>query len=610
MNPTHCAALCLTLALLSAPAHSASQLQRVQFRQSGDRNVIEIRGSGPVQVTKSENPQDKQIVLEFGDARFNAADTRDLDTSSFDSPIALISPYNNDSGGAKVVVQLRDFQAGDLQQNGNVVTLAFGPGAGGGTTAAAGASASAASASGDSLTPEARTNLDGFVDSQQTRQFSGKPITLQFRDADVQDVFRIIGETSGFNILVDDKVTGKITLSLVAVPWDQALDVILRTKKLGAERTRNVLRVVTLSDLTRERQEELAARKANEAVTPKISRIFPISFAKLEELVSVLQKLTGNKSASSSGGSSQETAEAVIVPDARTNSIIVRDTAENIDRIRSLIETLDKQTPQVLIEGKVVEATEGFSRSLSGNLGIGRAATNSRNSSGFVSFAGGNPTDNLFGLTGSPAIFPNGGSVATTTTDGGAFGLSPVLAFLPGSLRLNAILNMGETENKLKVVSSPRTVVLDKEKSTITQTQPIAIPEVTFQNGTPVTGFKIVNANIILDVSPTVTNEGSVLMELALTRDVPQSAGPGITAVGGRNIKTRVISENGSTLVIGGVYTMQSEETSGGFPGLRKIPILGWLFGSEGQTTSRSELLFFITPRILNPREAGLAKDS
>ncbi|MGZ3699944.1 MAG: type IV pilus secretin PilQ, partial [Bdellovibrionota bacterium] len=199
---------------------------------------------------------------------------------------------------------------------------------------------------------------------------------------------------------------------------------------------------------------------------------------------------------------------------------------------------------------------------------------------------------------GSPGVFSTGASSASGGNGGNmgfSFGISP-------GIRLNAILNFAEHEENIKVITTPKTVVLNKQSASILQSQPVVINVTTTIPGggstqTPTT----LNANINLTVTPTVTNEGSVLMDLNVERDVPQAQ-----SVASRNIKTQVLVESGATLVIGGIYTLQNNKTSDGFPFLHKIPILGWLFGSDSDATSRSELMIFVTPRILNPKEAGL----
>jgi type IV pilus assembly protein PilQ len=658
-----------TASLILLPALAlAAKVTSIDFNSSDATSDIQIRSDAPVTFDKSENGTDKQIVIDLKGSTLSSTASRKLDTSSFDSDVMLVSPYSVD-GGARVVIQLRDMAAATVTQNGNVLKISLPNGASGGKSAdatpPAAATADAANSATDmpaspavsegapaaataaaapvpsssgmpdaqvgsvTTTPQAqaqaaenvgiKNKLDEFIESRETHRFVGKPITLKVRDADLVDVFRLIADTSGFNIIVGEEVKGKVTLSIEDVPWDQALDVILETQKLGAERTSNLLRIVTLANLTSEKQAELAAQQATEASAPRVTRVFPVNYAKLDDLTTILNKFVGNSnnapSAAGAGLGAAALAQAaslsgstVVQGDTRTNSIIVRATQENVERVHKLIQILDTQTPQVLIEGKVIEATEGFSKSIGGQIGFGK-----QNGTGqyFSSFAGADPVDPLFSINGSNSIFPTGGSQAAAAGSGGSFGLSPQLAFLPGNLRLNALLNLSESENSVRVISSPKAVVLDREKANIVQSTPVLTLTVAQTANGPVSIPSVQQANLSLDVTPTVTNEGSVLMQLSLSRDVPISLGSvngqPSSAVANRNVSTRVLVESGSTLVMGGIYTMDQTKTSSGFPVLRKIPILGALFGSDSDSTTRSELFFFITPRILNLKESGIS---
>lgn len=634
----------------------AAKISSIDFVNSDKSSDITIHSDAPITFEKAENAGDKQIVLDLKDSTLSKAASRKMDTSSFDSKVILVSPYSvSDGKDSRVVLQLRDMASATVTQDGNVIKVSV-PNEGGAsaaadvppapeappvessapaptaakaapTTAAAvpsedvGSTAPDASVDVSKTAPAAapaptsaapKDKLGQFIENRDTGRFTGKAITLKVRDADIMDVFRLISDTSGFNIVVGDDVKGKITLSLEGVPWDQALDVILRTQKLGAERTHNILRIVTLQNLTAEKQAEFAAKQATEQNAPRITRIFPVSFAKLDDLVQALVKLSVEHApigaAASAGGAAPAlTSNAIVQKDDRTNSIIVRDTVENVERMRKLIEILDTQTPQVMIEGKVVEASEQFNKSISGNLGFGKSDGTGQY---FSSFNGANPIDPLFSL-GSTGQF-TGTTAGTGSAGGGSFGLSPVLSFLPGNVRLNAFLNLSESEQNIRVVSSPKVVVLDKEAATIVEGTPVLIQTVQITANGPISTPTIQSANLSMNVTPTITNEGSVLMQLALSRDVPQpavgaSGSSSTSGVASRNMSTKVLVESGSTLVMGGIYTSNQTNGSSGFPILRKIPILGALFGSETDNNQKSELFFFITPRILNAKESGIA---
>jgi type IV pilus assembly protein PilQ len=611
-----------------------AEITQLGFKGNESPNVLEIRTNGPVEVDKQENEQDKQVVLEIKGAKLPKALSRKIDTSSFDSNVSLISPYQvlGDQNTVRIVLQMRGPGGADVNQDGNLVRVTIPTGMGGGSNNTSNdASSNAPSDSALSAIPDmppppineqdstdvvidrsskkknsdspppsaspSRSNkndrLDEFITSIQTKRFTGRPITLNLRDVEVTDAFRLIAEASGFNIVVGDGVGGKISLSLTDVPWDQALDVILHTMRLGAERNHNILRIVTLKDLTEEKREELSAKSAVEASAPRITRIFPISFAKIDDLQQTLNRFLYATAAASGVNA----ATGAVLTDNRTNSIIVLDTPANVERMKKLIELLDTQTPQVLIEAKVIEATETFLKTITGNLGVGSI----------------DATSQFFGSFNTPSLNqPYGAVTATTTTLPSLAAPNTIGASIISSpFRVNAILSMQESEGKLKVISTPKTVVLNKEKATILQSFPALGPStVTVVAGAQTTTPTVVQANLSLEVVPAVTNEGSIALELNLNRDTIQSLGviQGIEVkdAGRRNLKTNVLVESGSTLVIGGIHTSEKQESSGGFPILRKIPILGPLFGNDSVSENRSELFFFITPRILNSKEAGI----
>jgi type IV pilus assembly protein PilQ len=574
---------------------AATNVLNLTFDASLNPPEVLIEADGQLTYQKQENAADKQIILDISGAAIAPSAAQPLDASSLNTNVTMISGYQAQGQNevVRVVIQLRTPATADVVPEGNNLKVKIG-------ASPEKPEAASNSAATSENSPAPKTNLDEFTQSNESHKFTGKPITLQVREGDIHDVLRLIGDASGFNVVVGEDVRGKITLSLTDVPWDQALDVVLQSLHLGAERSNNILRVGTLANLTAEKTAVANAKMAAKAAEPRITRVFPVSYAKLSDLQNILTKFTVSTS-SGFGGPTAET--GVVQLDERTNSIVVRDTTENLDRIKKLIEILDTQTPQVMIEAKVIEATEGFQKSAAGSIGFGGQGIPSL----FASFSGANPLDPLFG---SPGVFANGAGVQTATAGSGSLGISPTVSFLPGVSRLNAILNLGESENQVKVISSPKTVVLNKESANIVEGTPVLIPGTTFQNGVPVPTTSIQNANVSLNVKPIVTNDGSILMDLTVSKDTVialTGAGQSSSGVGPRNIKTTVLVDSGATLVIGGIYTMESDHTSGGFPILRDLPIIGALFGSTGDNTSRSELFIFITPRILNSRESGLS---
>jgi type IV pilus assembly protein PilQ len=253
---------------------------------------------------------------------------------------------------------------------------------------------------------------------------------------------------------------------------------------------------------------------------------------------------------------------------------------------------LDTETPQVMIEAKIIEASEQFTKDLSGSLGFSRL--NGQDRGIFGSFAGAATTT---GLTGAPS---------TGESPASQIGYSPSIAFLPNLNRLNALVRINETNSDTRVIASPKTVVLNKKTASILQSSPVAIPVTTVSAGNPVNSIQVLQANLSLNVTPTVTNTGSVLLTLDISRDTVETSG-GQPLVAPRNLKTEVLVDSGSTLVIGGVYTNSKNKSDFGFPFLKDIPFLGVLFGGKTSNEKKSELLIFVTPRIVNERSSSIA---
>lgn len=588
----------------------AATVQSIDVKNGGSQIVIQ--GDAPLTFSQQDVPADKQIILEV-DGSLGPMASRPLDTSSFDSAVSLVTPSSS-GGKAKVVIQMREDASAVARTEGNSVVVdvsrsasspppldaappasAEAPPPGTDPAVVASGAPAPAAASG------AKDTIQQFLENRSSKNFNGSPVSVMVRDADVREVLRLISETSGFNIVVGPGVEGKLTLSLVDVPWDHALDIVLQTLKLGAERNQNVLRVLTLNNLKQEKEEEIAARKASEESAPRVTKVFPISYADPRQLEASLKSF---------GSSGVGKPSGTVGVDVRTNSIIVQDIQDNIDRMTKLIQILDTQTPQVLVESKVVEARESFAKGLNGRLGVGAGGNfAAENLQMFSSSNGANPVDLLVGSSDGSVkgAFADGTSVAGRSNAGGVLGFSPFLGFLTGGVRINAILELSETESEISVVSAPKTVVLNKEKAKILSSSPVIV-KIAGQSstGSAISQDQLIQANLSLEVEPTVTNDETVLLQLTVTRDIPTTAPGGLNAVANRNLTTKVLVESGSTLVIGGIYTLDRQVLSQGFPLLRKLPLIGWLFGGESESTAKNELFIFVTPKILNTRKAGI----
>lgn len=429
--------------------------------------------------------------------------------------------------------------------------------------------------------------------------YRGKKITIDLQDADIVNVIRLIGDVSGKNVVVAEDVKGKVTLKLKNVPWDQALDVILKTKDLGQETRGGIIRVVLQSKLDAERQARLALQEEREKKMPTTVRLIPVNYAVAKELQPQVKEILSQR--------------GKVAFDERTNVLVVEDIRDNLDQAERLVRTLDTQTPQVLIEARMVEGSTTFTRTLGIQWGGGL----------FFSQRGGNPT----GL-----VFPNnvgvvGGADDQAALQGGQ--ATPGVPFPPnfavnlpaqnitssiglnlGSIGnfgfLNARLSAAESAGQAKVISAPRVTTLNNKRARITQGVDITIPVVTANTLT----VQVVKAALTLDVTPHVTADGSILMALNIQNDVPDftQRTRDIPAIQTKQAETEMLVPDGDTAVIGGIFTRTQGENTQQTPFLGSIPLLGWLFKSYTENDNRTEMLVFITPRIVNRGVSGGAQ--
>lgn len=619
-------------ALMSGESLAVIKIQKIEFLGKSSPQQIRVIADGEMQVDKTENSGDQQVVLEIKDAKLaNRNVGRAIDTSSFKGNVLLVSPYESKDGqSVRIIVQLRKAVETNLETSGKQALLAIGGAANlamiSGAEEAAGqapvessqtdspsgeAAQASAGTSSDSLSTQAsdaesepetpneppKDALAQVEASIKDKKYIGRRITVNFKDADVVDVFRLIGDTSGFNMVIGSDVTGRVNLSLTDVPWDQVLDIVLTTLRLGAERNGNILRIATLQTLTQEKTQQLQAKTAAQASAPRVTRIFPISYAEPTRLVPVLQRFGAGAAGSGDASATRDT----ILVDDRTNSIIIQDIQDNLDRMAKIIELLDRPTPQVQIESKIVEASENFQKSMSGQLGFGSVADNNR-LYGYGFARDGSFLDPLL----SNPVSANAATTANAANPANTLGLGMRLGRFM-NVRLNSILSMNEVEGKLKVISSPRVVVLNKQSANIVQGQPVLVPTSVTNTTTGAVGIgqTVASANLRLGVTPTVTNDGNIIMDLQVQSDVPKQLDATNSGIANRSINTRVVTESGGTLVIGGVYSNSESTGESGFPFLRKLPLIGILFGSESKTIDRNELFIFITPRVINEEREG-----
>ena len=309
--------------------------------------------------------------------------------------------------------------------------------------------------------------------------------------------------------------------------------------------------------------------------------------------------MTSTLGSGGGGGGSSGGKGGPIQIDKRTNSLIVQETIENVEKMKKMIEILDVQTPQVLIEAKVVEATESFSRALEGALQMSHDPSKPGAVPALARFNSSTSVDAMGVGSDASGLLGKAPSGPGNTV----FGLSPTLSIF-GGLRLTALLALTENEGQTKTIQSPKIAVLNGEQGSLLSSIPVTVrsPGSATEGG----GFKNESAKLQLSVKPQVINDGNIRLELDISASEPAETGTGDKGVAEKSIKTNVNVENGSTLVVGGIYKMAQDTQSHGVPILRNIPLIGWLFGGESSKTTRAELFIFITPKILNERESGI----
>ncbi len=410
----------------------------------------------------------------------------------------------------------------------------------------------------------------GLIDG---KQYAGRRISLDFKDVDIADVLRLVAEVSDLNVIAGDEVKGKVTIRLIDVPWDQALDVILLTKGLGFMRVGNVLRIANADVLSKEEEARLQERRAKEKLEDLVVKLQPVNYAKVNDIQQMVQRLL--------------TPRGTVNIDKRTNTLIIKDIASVIDEATALIKAIDTQTPQVMIESKIVEATLDFAREFGVSWGFGVNPLTTDQIGGDAFHLSPDANDGL----GNNAQFTNPVAGVSSLYNLGAF-------ILDEKLNLNLQLQAAESTGDGKVISSPRLVTLDNSPAKIEQG--VSIPFQTFENGDAQLEF--VDAVLSLNVTPHITADRSIIMKVKVSRNAPDTSVftlTGSPAIAKNQVDTETLVKDGQTLVIGGIYVVDTSQKQSRVPYLHSIPLLGALFRSDSVVDKRKELLIFVTPRIV-----------
>ena len=589
---------------VESPSENANiQITNIGYRANANGGTVLIETSGPAQFSKRFNSDTNQMVIEIPGAHLPANLKRPYLMKDFPGNFGAINAYQNDgSRTARIVLQLKNASGGEpvVQQEGNQILVL--PSSGGSVEVATTGGGDASDSSFEEAQDSHRTTnppakkralsantLDEFLTGEQ--KFYGSEISVQTKDADVRDVLNFIADQSGVNMIVSDDVTGKISIKLRKIPWDQALVTVLRSKKLGYVRQGNVIRISTLNELRSETDSARQMVEAQKALEPLKIKVIPINYGDPADLVTNLNKFTSK-------------GRGTVAIDKQTNSLVITDTEEVLERLSALVKELDVQIPQVMIEGKIVEATTQFSQVIGINWSLSGAQTQLSPSGG----ANGGPIN----LTPSLNVQP----FDQNTTQGGVMALGLQIGTMDDLGSLNACIALAENESVAKVLSSPRIVTMNRQQASIQQKSETLTLTTTVNGNTTTTNVTRTPFVLELKVTPQVTSDGSVVMDMSVQREflgpvVPQAQGA--QAVFSRDAKTKVLVRSGQTAVIGGIYQNDNTNLDNGVPVLKDVPVLGWLFKSRSTTIQKNELLIFLTPRILSRLkdiEAPEARDS
>lgn len=425
--------------------------------------------------------------------------------------------------------------------------------------------------------------------------YTGEKLSLNFQNVEVRAVLQVIADFTGLNIITSDTVSGNLTLRLKDVPWDQALDIILQAKGLDMRKTGNVVLIAPRDEIATKEKIQLEARQQISDLEPTRTESFQVNYQKAADVQKILSD--PNQKLLSKRGS--------VVVDARTNTLFIQDNSTRLEEIRKLIKKIDVPVRQVMIEARIVEANDNFSKNIGVRLGYhdttGRGANLPFNNQRVL--LGGNLNDSGFHTgqsAGTPAFPGDSLGVNLPSTGAGGFGAPGVLSVLlfneASSKFINLELSALEADNKGKIIASPRVVTADQVEATIESGTEIPFQQATSSGATSVS-FK--KATLSLKVKPQITPDDNIIMNLNINKDsVGQTtaAGPSINT---KQITTQVLVENGGTVVIGGIYNQEERKTQARVPVLGDLPYVGFLFRNTITQDDRSELLIFVTPRVL-----------
>lgn len=537
-------------------------LKDIDFRRGPDNSGRIVVALPNNEVGVDIRQQGKTVVVEFLKTALPEGLRRRLDVADFGTPIQAVTTSQT-GDKVRMVVEPTGLWEHSAYQSDNQFVL------------------------------EVRPLKEDTSKLTQGSGYNGEKLSLNFQNIEIRSLLQVIADFTNFNVVTSDTVTGSVTLRLKDVPWDQALDIILQAKGLGMRKTGNVLLIAPKDELASKDKQELESRNALQSLEAVRTQSFQINYAKASDIAAQLTATGAGQNTPrilSSRGS--------VIAEPRTNQLFVTDIPSRLEQVQSLIGKLDIAVRQVLIEARIVEASDSFGRSLGvrlggGMIGPGGALSNGNTNVSLGSNYGAVAADTTANFVNLPALPQGAANVAA------AFAVSIFNA--SANRFLNLELSAMEADGKGKIVSSPRVVTADQVKALIEQGTEFPYQTATSSGATSLAFRK---ANLKLEVTPQITPEGNIILELDVNKDSRGETTAAGIAINTKHIRTQVLVENGGTVVIGGIFTLDETENETKVPLLGDVPYLGNLFKTRTRTATKQEMLVFITPKMITDRSA------
>ena len=540
----------------------------IDFRKgNGGRGEVTLNLPNPNTRFDVKKTNDR-LIITLPDTSINAAEQKKLDVTTFGTPVRFVNLTRNNAQTQLEIVTSGPWSYQNKLENGRQVFH---------------------------ILPQSNVTQAGL--SKKNQNFKGSRVTLDFQNIEVRTILQILAKESGMNIVASDSVQGNMTISLKDVPWDQALQLVLDARDLDKRQSGNIINVAPREELLSKDKRDLTAKKELEDLGPLLSQSFQLKYKSVEEFKTVLDIKEGSSSNSDSRSILSPRGSALIDP--ATNTLIINDVYSVIKKLQALVEELDVPSQQVMVEARIVSATTTFGRELGVKFGGNKNSSNGWNVGGAMSTAGGTKdTSQMAGsynyFSGTPSV--NLGVAAATSAIS--------LVRKTGSALVALELSAAESAGKSKTISSPRVLTQNGKKAEIKSGTEVPYQEAS-SSGATTTSFK--EAVLGLTVTPRITPDGNIIMDLDITNDrVDNSCNATEPCIATNNLNSTVMVENGGTIIVGGIYKQDLSNSTKKVPLLGDIPVLGNLFKYQQKSDDQEELLIFITPRIMSATGSNL----